>query len=128
MNPFDFINSVSYNKKDLIEGSENPELAEKLYQPFIVNRGLSYYPDTIKFANEINKNHHINNKLQYQFYLNIIRPSKRFAKWSKKIESSDFEAVQQYYGYNNQKTVEALELLTSQQLDLIRLLLQKGET
>ena len=128
MNPFDFINSVSHNKKDLISGSDNPELAEKLYQPFMVNRGLSYFPDTIKFANEINKNHHINNKLQYQFYLNIIRPSKRFAKWSKKIESSDFEAVQQYYGYNNQKTVEALDLLTSQQLDLIKLKLQKGET
>jgi len=128
MSPFDFINSVTHNKRDIIENSESPELAERLYQPFLVNRGLSYFPDTIKFANEINGKHHLNNKLQYHFFLNIIRPSKRFAKWSKKLESSDFEAVQQYYGYNNQKTVEALSLLTSQQLDLIKLKLQKGET
>ena len=55
MNPFDFINSVSHNKKDLITDSENPEFAEKLYQPFLVNRGLSYFPDTILYANEMNQ-------------------------------------------------------------------------
>jgi len=128
MSPFDFINSVSQNKKDLINESENPSLAEKLYQPFLVNRGLSYFPDTILTSNEMNLHNNIDNSLQYYFYLNTIKPRKRYAKWAKKVESDDFNAVQQYYGYNNQKTVEALPLLSDEQLALIKLKLQKGDT
>ena len=127
MSPFDFINSVSHNKKDLIGESNNPDLAEKLYQPFLVNRGLSYFPDTILSANEMNLHSITDNSLQYYFFLNTIKPRKRFAKWAKKVESDDFNAVQQYYGYNNQKTVEALPLLSDEQLSLIKLKLQKGE-
>jgi hypothetical protein len=127
MSPFDFINSVSHNKKDLIGESNNPDLAEKLYQPFLVNRGLSYFPDTILSANEMNLHSITDNSLQYYFFLNTIKPRKRFAKWAKKVESDDFNAVQQYYGYNNQKTVEALPLLSDKQLSLIKLKLQKGE-
>jgi hypothetical protein len=126
MNPFDFINSVSHNKKDLITDSENPEFAEKLYQPFLVNRGLSYFPDTIMFSNEMNQNPTIDNKLQYHFLLNSLRPAKRFAKWAKKVESDDFSAVQQYYQYSNQKTMEILSLLSSQQITLIKRRLEKG--
>lgn len=128
MSPFDFINSVSHTKKDLINSSDNPSLAEKLYQPFLVNRGLSYFPDTILSANEMNLHGNIESGLQYYFYLNTLKPRKRFAKWAKKVESDDFNAVQQYYGYNNQKTVEALPLLSEKQLNLIKLKLQKGET
>lgn len=128
MNPFDFINSITHNKKDVIDTSDNPDLAEKLYKPFLVNRGLSYFPDCIAYSNEMNKYPLLDNKLQYHFLLNSIRPSKRYAKWVKKVESDDFEAIQQYYQYNNDKTLQALSLLSSDQISLIKKKLQKGGT
>jgi hypothetical protein len=125
MNPFEFVNAInSVKKPNLMVGTENDELAEKSYVPFVVNRALSYFPDTILTANEMNLHNNIDSSLQYYFYLNTIKPRKRFAKWAKKVESDDFNAVQQYYGYNNQKTVEALPLLSDKQLNLIKLKLQ----
>lgn len=128
MSPFDFVNSVTHSKVNLIDKSENEALAEKLYQPFLVNKALSYFPDTIMYANEMNKCSNLDNKLQYHFFLNSIRPSRRFAKWVKKVENNDFEAVKQYYQYNNEKTVQALSLLSAEQIELIKQKLQKGGT
>lgn len=128
MSPFDFINSVSHSKKDIIRNSDSPELAEKLYKPFLVNKGLSYFQDTIMFSNEINRLPIIDNKLQYDFYLNSIRPLKRYAKWVKKVDSDDFNAIQEYFQLNNSKTAEALSLLSSDQVNLIKQKLQKGGT
>jgi hypothetical protein len=128
MSPFDFINSVSQSKKDIIRNSDSPELAEKLYKPFLVNKGLSYFQDTIMFSNEINRLPIIDNKLQYDFYLNSIRPLKRYAKWVKKVDSDDFNAIQEYFQLNNSKTAEALSLLSSDQVNLVKQKLQKGGT
>ena len=128
MSPFDFINSVSHSKKDIIRNSDSPELAEKLYKPFLVNKGLSYFQDPIMFSNEINRLPTIDNKLQYDFYLNSIRPLKRYAKWVKKVDSDDFNAIQEYFQLNNSKTAEALSLLSSDQVNLIKQKLQKGGT
>lgn len=126
MSPFEFINSVSHNKKNLIRGGENVELAEKLYKPYLVNKGLSYFQDTIMFSNEMNKLSHLENQLQYEFFLNSIRPLKRFAKWTKRVDSDDFDAVQTYYQLNNEKTIQALSLLSNEQINLIKAKLQKG--
>lgn len=123
MSPFDFVNDISHGKKDLI--TNEPE-CERLYQPFLVNKSLSYFSDTIMYVNEVNRRHAVDNKLQYHFLLNSIRPLKRFAKWAKKVENDDFEAVQQYYQYNNEKTVHALSLLSSDQISLIKEKLEKG--
>ncbi len=125
MSPFDFVNDITFGKKGLI-GKED-DLAEKLYQPFLVNKSLSYFPDTIMHANEMNRRHGLDNKLQYQYLLNSIRPSRRYAKWVKKVENSDFEAVQEYFKYSNEKTFEALSLLSSDQISLIKEKLKKGE-
>jgi predicted transcriptional regulator len=125
MSPFDFVNDITYGKKNLI-GKED-DLAEKLYQPFLVNKSLSYFSDTIMYANEMNRRHGLDNKLQYQYLLNSIRPSRRYAKWVKKVENSDFEAVQEYFKYSNEKTFEALSLLSSDQISLIKEKLKKGE-
>ena len=125
MSPFDFVNDITLGKKGLI-GKED-DLAEKLYQPFLVNKSLSYFPDTIMHANEMNRRHGLDNKLQYQYLLNSIRPSRRYAKWVKKVENSDFEAVQEYFKYSNEKTFEALSLLSSDQISLIKEKLKKGE-
>lgn len=124
--PFDYVNSITFNKKDMMTGTENDELAEKSYVPFVVNRALSYFPDTILYANEINCNHHLDNKLQYHYLINSIRPKKRFSKWAKKQEDNDLDAVIQYYGYNREKAEQALSLLSPEQLEELKQRLNKG--
>lgn len=124
--PFDYVNSINFKKKDLMTGSENDELAEKQYVPFIVNKSLSYFPDTIMYANRMNVNHHLDNKLQFHYLLNSIRPGKRFSKWVKKQEDNDLETVMEYYGYNRTKAESALALLSPVQLEQIKNRLNKG--
>lgn len=107
-------------------GTENDELAEKGYAPFIVNKALSYFPDTLLYANEVNKLAHIDNKLQYHYLLNSIRAQKRFSKWAKKEDSDDLEVVKEYYGYSNEKAYQALSILSKDQLKLIKEKIQQG--
>lgn len=126
MNPFDFVNSINFTKKDVMVNTENDELAEKAYVPFIVNKSLSYFADTLLYANEINALNHTDNKLQYHFLLNSVRPSKRFAKWAKKHDSDDLDNVKEFYHFNNEKAQQALTLLSREQLDVIKQKLQKG--
>lgn len=124
MNPFDFVNSVSHTKEDLI--SNNDEIAEEFYVPFLVNRALSYFPDTIMYANEMNR-HELSKKLQYYYLLNSIRPVKRFAKWAK-VEEEHLEDIKQYYGYSTEKARQALSVLTTEQICLIKQKLKRGGT
>jgi Bacteriophage clamp loader A subunit len=105
MNPFDFVNAINTSKKDLMTGSENDELAEKAYVPYVVNRALSYFPETLLYANEMNVHHLIDNKLQFHYFLNNIRPGKRFSKWVKKEDSENLQAVMTYYGYGTEKAI-----------------------
>ena len=126
MNPFDFVNDINFGKKDIITDSANPELAEKTYNPFLTNRALSYFPDTIQFANMMNKNSHIDHLLQYSFLLNIIRKRKRFSKWFKKNDDDFLEMVIEYYGYSVNKAKEALKILTDDQLEKIKEKMTKG--
>ena len=114
--PFDFINSISQSKKNLMEDPQ----AEKEYNAFMVNRGLSYFPDAILYANEMNTLHHLDNRLQYHYLINIVRPRKRFSKWAKKKEDSDLALVMQCFGYSIDKAKSALALLSSEQLKVMR--------
>ena len=116
MNPFDYVNSINYTKKNLMRNSDNDELAESGYVPYITNRSLSYFTDTIFYINEINQFHHADNKLQYEYLLNSIRPKKRFAKWVKTMDSDDLEIVKLYFGYSTQKAIQALNILSPRQL------------
>ncbi len=126
VNPFDFTNSINQTKKDLMRGTANDKIAEKSYSPFLTNRALSYHNDTVFFANEMNTRHHLDNLLQYDFLLNIVRPKKRYAKWSKKDNDGDVLIVKEYFGYNDTKARQALSILTPEQLTQIRITLQKG--
>ena len=109
----------------MMRGSENDELAEKQYNPFIANKAFSYHPDTIGYANEMNLLSHIDKKLQYEYLINIVRPQKRYAKWSKK-ENGDIDLVKEYFGYNDSKAEQALLILNKQQLQQIKQCLEKG--
>ena len=101
---------------------------EKSYPAFMVNRALSYHRDTARLANEINQYPNVDNKLKYDFLINIVRAQKRqYTKWHKKAQSDDLEAVKEYYGYSDAKAVEALKVLSDAQIVMIKKQLYKGD-
>lgn len=118
----DYLNSININKTDVMQDLE----AERKYPPYIVNKCLSGFMDTVLLANELNINPHLDNKLQYHFLLNIVRPKKRFSPWLKKEKLDDLEAVKSYYGYSNEKARAALRILNNEQLEQIKLKLTTG--
>ena len=122
MNPFEYLNSINMTKQDIMVD----DITEKLYNSFIVNRSLSYFNDTVLYANEMNVNHHIDNRLQFDFFINIVRKKKRFSKFMKPETVSDVEAVKEYYGYSNEKAKSALTLLTSDQINELKKKVYKG--
>lgn len=102
------------------------EEAIKQYPPYIINRCLSGFMDTVLYANEMNMASHLDNKMQYDFFINTIRKRKRFSPWLKKDSLKDLEIVKQYYGYSNEKAKTALGLLTKEQLKFIESKLNVG--
>ena len=122
MNPFKFTDAINYTKQDIMID----DITEKAYNPFLINRSLSYFPDTVLAANEMNRNHHIDNRLQFDFFINIIRKRKRFSKWFKPEEISDLETVKEYYGYSNEKARQVLTLLSTEQMNELKNKVAKG--
>ena len=122
LSPFDYLNSINDTKKDIMID----DLDEKAYASFIINRSLSYFPDTVCIANEMNRYHHLDNKLKYSFLINIIRKRKRFSKWIKPDLDSDIEVVKEYYGYSNEKAQQVHSLLSSEQIEELRKKVNKG--
>ena len=112
-------------KKKILD--DDPE-AVKGYPPFIVNKCLSSFTDAILYANEMNKNAHLDKKLQFDFYINSLKPRKRFSPWIKKQTLEHLELVKEYYGYSHNKALEALRILTTDQLEAIKKALNKGGT
>lgn len=122
MNPFDYLNAINTTKKNIMVD----DISEKAYLPFMVNRGLSYFPDTILFANEMNLNHHIDSRLQFDFFINIIKKKKRFSKWAKPMEIENLELIKEYYGYSNEKAKSVMSLLNDDQINELKLRMYKG--
>lgn len=122
MNPFEYVNAINSTKKDIMID----DLAERGYNSFMVNRSLSYFKDTVLYANEMNINHNIDNRLQFDFLINMVRKRKRFSKWEKVVSESDVEVVKEYYGYNNEKARTALSLLTREQINELKQKVYKG--
>ena len=122
MNPFEYVNSITHNKKDIMVD----DLAEKSYNSFMVNRSLSYFHDTVLMANEMNRYHQIDSRLAFDFLINIIRKKKRFSKWNKPELLSDVEVIKEYYGYSNQKASQIINLLSSDQINELRKKVNKG--
>ncbi len=120
--PFDYVNAINYSKKDIMQSSDD----EKVYLPFMVNRSLSYFSDTVVLANEMNKYHHLDSRLQFSFLINIVRKRKRFSKWVKPELEHDLESVKRYYGYSNEKTRQILPLLSPSQIKQIKDKVNKG--
>ncbi len=119
----EYLNSINLSKRDLME--EDPGW-EKNYPPYVINKCLSSHLDTLAFANEMNRYPNLDKRLQYSFFLNTVRPKKRFSPWGKKEKVKDLEVVKQYYGYSNEKAKQALRILSPNQLNYIKEKLNRG--
>lgn len=119
----DWLNSINMTKNNIMD--ENPDSVRQ-YAPYIINRCLSGELDCLMYVNEMNLNPSIDKKLQYDFLLNSVRKRKRFSPWLRKEEIKDLECVKQYYGYSNEKALQALKILTKQQIDFIKSRLDTG--
>ena len=122
MNPFQYIASINNTKKDLMVDDE----AEKAYTPFMVNRGLSYFSDTVLLANEMNRAGHIDHRMQYDFLRLAIRPRKRFSKWMKKTVPARMETIKEYYGYSDAKAEAISDLISDDDIKAMKDVLSKG--
>jgi hypothetical protein len=125
MEIFDFLNSINDNKKNLMNVDPG---CERIYVPYIINKSLSYFPDTLFEANMMNFYNNISKKMQYDYYLLNIRKKKRFSKWHKEktTDSDDISIIKQYYGYSDKKAVEASKILTKEQINHLKKALNTG--
>tara|TARA_Y100000385_G_scaffold282429_1_gene336854 strand:- start:957 stop:1334 length:378 start_codon:yes stop_codon:yes gene_type:complete len=122
MNPFEYLKAINETKKDIMVD----DIAEKEYNAFLINRGLSFFKDTILYANEMNVHHHLDNRVQFDFFINIIRKKKRWSKWIKADDVANLELIKEYYGYSNEKAKSALTLMSNEQIEQLKMRIYKG--
>jgi Bacteriophage clamp loader A subunit len=120
MGPFDLVNDILLHKKNLLKTADNPQLAEKIYEPYLTNKALSFHHDTILYANEINQFPFLDKKLQFDYYLNSIRSVRRKHCWIKKAKIEDIEVVQQHYQCSVRVAIDYLSILTPQDITTIK--------
>jgi|TARA_R100000030_G_scaffold65707_1_gene50035 hypothetical protein len=119
-----YLTAINYSKEKLLDTDDREW--EKKYPPFIINKGLSYFSDTIMYANEMNRLHHASKHMQFSFFLNSIKSRKRFSKWLKASKIKDLDVIKQHFGYSNKRAQEVLSILTKEQIDYIKERLYKG--
>ena len=122
----DYLNAINFTKKDLMKSDDKDWV--KKYPAFIINKILSGFQDTIMLVNEVNRNHFLDKDMQYSFLLNSIRSKKRFSPFLRANKLKNIDLVKEYYGYSNEKAKTVLDILTKDQLKLIKEKLYKGGT
>ena len=120
----EYLNAINFTKKDLMKSED--DLWKKKYPAFIVNKMLSAFSDTVMLVNEMNRNHFIDKDMQFQFLLNSIRTKKRYSPFLRASKLKEIECVKEYYGYSNDKAKSALDILTKDEIKLIKEKLYKG--
>ena len=120
----DYLNAINHTKEKLLDSDD--EQWEKKYPPFIVNKCIAPFPDTIMLVNEINQFHHLDKKLQFDFLINSLRPRKRYTPWVKAMKLENLEYVKEFYGYDNEKAKVALDILDDEQISAIKQKMNKG--
>ena len=120
----DYLNAINYTKEPLLD-TEDEQWVKK-YPPYIVNKCIAPFPDSVMLVNEINQLHHLDKKLQFDFLINSLRPRKRYAPWMKAKKLKSLEYVKEFYGYNNEKAKAALDILNDKQISAIKEKLNKG--
>ena len=122
----EYLNAINFTKKNVMDSED--EQWKKKYPAFIVNKLLSAFSDTIMLVNEMNRNHFLDKDMQFQFLLNSIRTKKRYSPLLRANKLKEIECVKEYYGYSNDKAKSALDILTKDQIKLIKEKLFKGGT
>ena len=122
----EYLNAINFTKKDLMKSED--DLWKKKYPAFVVNKILSAFSDTIMFVNEMNRNHFLDKDMQFQFLLNSIRTKKRYSPFLRASKLKEIECVKEYYGYSNDKAKAALDILTKDEIKIIKEKLYKGGT
>jgi hypothetical protein len=125
LSPFDFIKSVSNTKKDLLK--DNPDNG-KAYKAYVINHGLSFYPDTVLIANEMNLYPEIPAESQYYYYMGAIRKGNRFSEWYKKKKDDDLDLIQKVYQVRRDVAKQYLKLLSKENLAELKALTDTSET
>ena len=120
----EYLKAINHTKERLMDGED--EDWEKKYPPFIVNKCVYPFQDTIMLVNEINQLPHLDKKLQFDFLINSIRSRKRYTPWLKAKKIEDLQYVKEYYGYGNEKAKQALDILSDEQIATIKEKLNKG--
>ena len=121
----DYLNSINLNKNNLMDEDSDPAWKSK-YPAYIINKCMSHHMDTVMYANEMNQYSFLDSKMQYDFYIHIVRPKRRFSPWGKKKKIDDLDLVKRYYGYSTDKAIQALRILSPIQIDYIKDKLNKG--
>jgi hypothetical protein len=119
----DWLNSINQSKINIMDDDLS---SKKDYAPYIINRCLSGTIDTLMYANEMNKNHSLDKKLQYDFFINTVRTRKRYSPWIKQEKIKELEVVKSYYGYSNEKAKQALRILSKEQINFIKTKIETG--
>jgi hypothetical protein len=122
--PFDFfrfVDDVSFRKQNLFN-----EETEAKYEPYMINKALSLSVDCVLYVNELNLYYDLPKVMQHDYLINSIRSRKRYEKWPKPEKNEDFQAVKEYYKYNDAKTRTALSILDKKQIAIIKEKLEKG--
>jgi hypothetical protein len=120
----DYLNAINVSKEPLLDVSES--YTKQSYPPFVVTRCLSYFPDTLFAANEMNTRPLIDSKMHFDFLRGAVRPRKRFSKWLKREDDSRVAALVEYYGISSRKAREALSVLSEADLEEIVAAVDKG--
>lgn len=131
LSPFDFINAINYSKVDLFEPDQatqqRTEHSDSEYVKFIINRSLSYFVDTIMYANLANIHlNNVPNAVHFDFYRLSVPRKKRFSKWGKRLVNDDIEMLSSYYKCSIDKAIQYYAILTNEQLAKIRNKLDHG--
>lgn len=121
-----YLNDINFDKVNIMDDEDHGEENERAYSPFVINRCLGSFMDTVLFANEMNMRSHATKKMQYDFYINSVRKRKRFSKWVKSVKSKNLAIVKEYYGYSDAKAQQALSLLSDEAIEDIKQKLEKG--
>ena len=120
----EYLNAINYTKETLFDTED--ESVEKEYTPFVVNRCLSYFIDTVLYANEMNRFNQLSKNMQFDYLLNSIRKNKRYSKWLKRESEEHLDLVKQFYGYSDAKAREILDIITEDDLIWMRQKLNTG--
>jgi hypothetical protein len=119
----DFLNSINHDKKPLLDSEE---IGSSKYPAFVVNKCMSYFNDTIFYANEMNCNPWIDAKAQFDFYRLGVRKKKRYSPWLEKEEDNDIAVIKEVFGYSEPKAREVLNIISPQDIEKLKKSLEKG--